>query len=180
MMDRLRSDDGLTLSEVLVAMLISSLAMALLAAMVSSGVRAELFTKKDSESLDDMRITAERITKEMRQARLLYGDSTDYVSHFWVDYDLDNQQDLEERIYWAVRDDGTGDFDLVRYTDADPTELLISEHIVDAGPVFTYEPALPDIVRNVHFAIVFDVDPTRVPVAHTVESSIRLRNQATP
>ena len=180
MIDRLKSEDGITLSEVLVAMLISSLALALLAAMVSSGTRAEIFTRNDSVSLDEMRITAERITKEVRQARLLYLDSTDYMAHFWVDYDLDNQQDLEEKIYWEVRDDGTGDFDLVRYTEATPTPLVISEFAVDGGPVFTYDPVLPGIVRNVRFAIVFDVDPTRAPVAHTVESTIRLRNQATP
>lgn len=180
MIHRFRADDGLTLSEVLVAMLISSLALALLAAMVSSGTRAEIFTRDDSAALDEMRITAERITKEIRQARLLYGDSTDYVAHFWVDSDLDNQQDLDERIYWAVLDDGTGDFDLVRYTEANPTPLIISELAIDAGPVFSYDPALPDIVRTVGFAIAFDVDETKAPVAHTVESSIRLRNQATP
>lgn len=179
-MNRLRSDGGVTLPELLIAILISSLALALLGAMVSSGTRAEIFTRDDSASLDDMRITAERITKEVRQARLLYGDSTDYVAHFWVDYDLDNQQDPEERIYWALRDDGTGDFDLVRYTEADPTQVVISEFAVDAGPVFTYEPVLPGIVRNVSFAIAFDVNPAQPPVAHTVESSIRLRNQATP
>lgn len=180
MTDDLRSDRGVTLPELLIAILISALALALLGAMVSSGTRAEIFTRDDSAALDDMRITAERITKEVRQARLLYGDSTDYVAHFWVDFDLDNQQDLDERIFWALRDDGTGDFDLVRYTEAEPTQVVISEYAIDAGPVFTYDPLLPDVVRTVNFAIAFDVNTAQPPVAHTVESAIRLRNQATP
>ncbi len=179
--DRLRADEaGLSLAELLVAMMISSLALSLLAVMVSSSVRAEIFSRDDSASLDDMRIVAERITKEMRQGRLMYPDSTAYRAHFWVDFDLDNQQDADERIYWEVRDDGTGDWDLVRYTDADPTELVIAEFVVDEGDVFAYDPPFPGIVRLVDIAITFDVDPNERPVAHTVESSVRLRNAATP
>lgn len=178
MMARLITDEaGITISELMVALSITTITTLLLTTITFTTNRVDSFAQDDSATMAELRVATERITKEIRQSRIIYPDSTDRLVHFWVDYDLDNQQDPDERISWEVRTE-SGDTDLVRYTEADPTPLVIGESYVD-GPTFTYDPVIGSIPRVVTITLTMDEDPNQAPGSRVIESEIRIRNGAT-
>lgn len=178
MMSRLITDEaGITISELMVAIAITSITTLLLTTITFTTNRIDTFAQDDSSTLAELRIATERITKEIRQSRIIYPDSTDRLVHFWVDYDLDNQQDDNERISWEVRTE-SGDTDLVRYTEADPTPVVIAESYVD-GPTFSYDPVVDSVPRVVTITLTMDGDPDKAPGSRVIESEIRIRNGAT-
>ena len=108
-MRRLPADErGMTLPEVLIAMVITSVVTSVLLMGTVSIYRGHNFTQQDSASLGALRTSLDRFEKEVRQARIMYDDSTGKLVHVWVDYDRDNQQDDVEQILWEIEDLGSG------------------------------------------------------------------------
>jgi hypothetical protein len=92
--------------------------------------RGHNFTQQDSTSLGALRTALDRFEKEIRQARVMYDDSTTKLVHAWVDYDRDNQQDLAERVYWRIEDLGGDRAQLTRATEASPTPVVVARNLV--------------------------------------------------
>ena len=172
------NDSGISLPELMMALAISVTTTLLLMTIAFTTNSVEAFAQDDSATLAELRLATERITKEVRQSRIIYTDSTDRILHFWVDYDLDNQQDAEERIYWEVLTT-SGDTDLVRYTEADATPILVAETMVD-GATFAYAPVVGSVPRVVTITLTMDYDPSEPPASRVIESQIRIRNGSTP
>ena len=175
----LRSDDrGISVPELMVAMILASIASLLLFSLLDVANRVDLFSRDDSQVLDELRFASQMIKGDVREGRLVYDDSTDRILHIWIDSDIDNQQDANERVYWEIRTTG-GDTDLVRYTEANTNPVIIAETIVD-GPAFAYNPGIGSDPRTVTITLTADEDPAEPPAARVIESEIRLRNVETP
>lgn len=174
-----RDDRGFSLVELLVTLAILSVVGILSVTLLVTALRTDDYSRQETTALDELRFATEFITKEVRQARLVYPDSTDQYLHIWIDYDIDNQQDADERIVYEIDTTGITPT-LIRYSEAGtPTRRILMEGIVVA-PLFTYEPAFPAVPRTVGMTLQADVDPTSEPNARTVMSEVRIRNAATP
>lgn len=170
-----RADErgAFTVSELVIA---SALAMIISAAALSgliTATRTESYLSQESIALSELRIATERFGKEVRQARVIYADSTAKKVRFWVDEDRDNQQDLEERVSWELVGKPDGLAELRRRTDAG-TDVIIHAQLVD-GDAFAYEPA-PTATTVITATFSADARPDDGGDARPVRTEIRLRN----
>ena len=170
----------MTLPEVLIAMVITSVVTSVLLMGTVSIYRGHNFTQQDSASLGALRTSLDRFEKEVRQARIMYNDSTDKLVHVWVDYDRDNQQDPVEQIEWEIEDLGSNDAKLTRTTEAAPTESVdVSRNLVfdEAAAYFAYN---NDPVEEASMITVRFVARAEGSLAgeRTVTTRVRLRNQS--
>jgi type II secretory pathway pseudopilin PulG len=173
-----RRQEGITVAELTVTLLIVSIVGAMSITLLTAAQRADVFTADDTAALDDLRHASEALSKELRQARMIYPASTARSLYFWVDYDRDNQQDTEERITWQVDPLGGGEARLIRFTDAGPSTRTVAREFLE-GDAFTYQPPFPDIPTVVGLVLRTEVTPGSAPGERLVETMIRIRNEAT-
>jgi prepilin-type N-terminal cleavage/methylation domain-containing protein len=177
-MRRLPADErGMTLPEVLIAMVITSVVTSVLLMGTVSIYRGHNFTQQDSASLGALRTSLDRFEKEVRQARIMYDDSTDKLVHVWVDYDRDNQQDDLEQILWEIEDLGSGRAQLTRGTEA-TAEVIVSRNLVfDAASGFEYNNSLVEEASMI--TVLFKARAAgSLAGERTVTTRVRLRNQS--
>lgn len=179
MMSRIHEDEkGISFVEMVVAMAISAVVGSLLIGAFSMMSRVDKFTREDSEALADLRTASERFQKEMRQARKIYDivnapESTSTLVHFWVDYNRDNQQNLEERLIWRLETSSGGKMRLVRTSEAGGMRIQAVNLI--SGSSFAYAPAPPE-TTVVTLTLRADVSSGDQPSPRTVRTKVRLRN----
>jgi prepilin-type N-terminal cleavage/methylation domain-containing protein len=158
------ADDGYTLVELVIVMgIMAILSFAILGVFVSTQ-RADTFARERSESLDEMRITLTRMTKDIRQASDVR--SATPASRI----EMDTYVNGVERV---VVYEATGA--TVTRSEDGSTPVVIQNDVASSS-LFTYEPSLADaaIVK-----IVLSVEPERLPDTTLVlESRVRLRNVA--
>ena len=167
----------MTLPEVLIAMVITSVVTTVLLMGMVAVYRGHNFTQQDSSSLGALRTSLDRFEKEVRQARVMYNDSTAKRVHVWVDYNRDNQQDPVERILWEIEDLGSNRAQLTRATEAAPAPVVVSRNLVfnaDAADFKYNEP----IVEEATIITVQFVARAAGSLAgeRTVTTRVRLRN----
>ncbi|MDQ3659966.1 MAG: prepilin-type N-terminal cleavage/methylation domain-containing protein [Actinomycetota bacterium] len=176
-MRRLLDDQrGLTLPEVLIAMVITGVVTSVLLMGTVSVYRGHNFTQQDSASLGALRTSLDRFEKEVRQARIMYNDSTDKLVHVWVDYDRDNQQDPVERILWEIEDLGSNRAQLTRDTEGSDPVVVSRNLVFDAAAAdFEYNNA---VVEEASMITVQFVARAAGSLAgeRTVTTRVRLRN----
>ena len=106
---RLRSrDDGTTLIEVLVSMIILSIVGLMLTVAFSSSVSGLRHTDNENQGLSDVRNVAERIARDLRDARGVYSGAD--VSHLqiWIDYNSNYRiENSTELVTWTVLQNGS-------------------------------------------------------------------------
>jgi prepilin-type N-terminal cleavage/methylation domain-containing protein len=177
---RLFEDErGLTLPEVLIAMVITAVVTTVLLMGTVSIFRGHNLTQQDSSSLGALRTSLDRFEKEVRQARVVYNDSTDKQVHVWVDYDRDNQQDPAEKILWEIEDLGSNRAQLTRDTQATAPVVVSRNLVFDAGAAdFGYNNQSPDPVEEASMITVRFVARAEGSLAgeRTVTTRVRLRN----
>jgi type II secretory pathway pseudopilin PulG len=181
---RLSQDERwITFVEMMVATAIAAVVGSLLLAALSMVTRVDRFTRQDSQALGELRTATERFQKELRQARKIYDGlnppaSTSTIVHFWVDYDRNNQQDLDEKIIWRLETASSGSLRLVR-TNEDKEGKAEAPFIEAVGLVsgssFVYTPAPPN-TTVVTLTLRADVSSGAQPSARTVRTQVRLRN----
>ncbi|HVE76586.1 MAG TPA: hypothetical protein VND22_07465 [Actinomycetota bacterium] len=197
-----RREEGVTLPEMMVGMALGLVVGSVLLTGTIALFRTQTFTTQDSEALIALRVSLDRMEREVRQARRMYSDSTATAAHFWVDYDRDNQQDLGEKITWSVVTVGA-EAELHRKTDtagatpkviarefvgpaASPAPPAIFSYCMDAtprvNPCTNGKPATPNAGAATVIRITFTADSVpavRAP-RRTVETEVRLRNASAP
>ena len=143
---RLRADSGMTLVEVLVAVILTSVVTLTLLTGVTAIYRGRNFTSQDGDSLGALRTAMDRFEKEVRQARRVYSTSTAKTMRLWVDYDRNNQQNPDERITWAIEDVGGNRAEFTRDTDVSGVDprVVVRDLVFDAAATdFDYNLADP-------------------------------------
>ena len=180
---RLHQDErGISFVEMIVAMAISAVVGLLLIAAMNMVTRVDQFTRQDSQALGELRAATERFQKEMRQARKVYDandlpGSTATLVHFWVDYNRDNQQNVDERIIWRLETASSG-MRLIRTNDQ--KEAASAAPFIEAvglvsGSAFSFAPTPPD-TTVVTLTLRADISSGSQPSVRTVRTQVRLRN----
>lgn len=125
--------------------------------------RQTAFVKDRSETLDEMRIAVDRMTKEIRQASIVQPDSTPSRLEMTT-YVLGVQKEI---VYQAVGEE------LTRSVDGG-SEVVLQEDLTDVN-VFSYTGDTGGVVQVV--ALTLNVHPERTPETTLVlTSEVRLRN----
>ena len=178
-MTRLLNDErGLTLPEVLIAMVITGVVTTVLLMGTVSIYRGHKLTQQDSSSLGALRTSLDRFEKEVRQARVVYNDSTDKQVHVWVDYDRDNQQDPVEKILWTIEDLGSNQAQLTRDTQTPDPPVVVSRNLVFDADDADFEYNNEDPIEDSSMITVRFVARAEGSLAgeRTVTTRVRLRN----
>ena len=193
--ERTRSDDGVTLVETLVVMvLMTIIGTILLVAVVDSNKLARA-TNDQTQGLTDMRIATERLTRDIRDARsvlcnpsgttaALVSDTTcTYHLQLWSDYNSDYVQQTSETVTWHLRAGASaGQYDLVRQVSGQ-SEIVEARTIVK-NVAFTYD-LLPGAVTpapgdphttTVGVDMFYDAFLKSGTTTKTVSVTARLRN----
>lgn len=186
---RRADESGITIVELLIGTLLSAVVLGMVTGLLSVVQRTEQHTDEDSRALATLRLTTERLGKELRQARRIFSDSTGTSIHFWVDLDHDDAIDCGEDIMWELRtENGTTHLSRSQSTlDAssglcvDPGPSTWTSDLVP-GEAFVYRRAgasvAPLEATTVAVTFIADIAPDQRPVSRTVETELELRNVA--
>ncbi len=166
---RLAVDAGLTLVELGVSMVITSLLGALMITWFAAGVGSENSHQSYDAALSDLREVSDRLGSELRGSGYLTAAEPGTIS-FWLDGDRDGVVESGETITWAI--DGVT---MVRSTDDGATSAVLATHL-GTDSAFSYDAIAPADVTRVTISLVADAT-TRAgtdQIEHVVE--IYLRN----
>jgi prepilin-type N-terminal cleavage/methylation domain-containing protein len=200
---RLRSSEGFSLVELLVAMLVMVLVLFAIYGIWSGLQRTYSFTDEDMKAQREARAALSEMVEFIRTARqpdappsdaldlvIVSADATELVC--WTDVDRDAAHDLElvrfrvdtvERTLY--RDDSqTGD---LTFSEGYSTRLVgnwVSNN--EATPLFTYKSingaslaspiAEPMNIGQVHIDLYIDIEAGKSPIAHQLSSVVQPRN----
>lgn len=174
-----RSDEsGFTLVELLVVVLLLSVVGATTTGVVMSTLRTEQFQQEMQATMDDGRISLQRIRQEVRAARRVFETScepstTDCAPssrlHFWVDQNQDAIDQDEEIVCYLTEEitAGSDQYQLVRWTHVDQADC---QEPAPAGAQVIARTLVPNHDSNADGTDdlaapfrVFDPDPTADP-----------------
>lgn len=193
-MSRLKREDGVTLVELLVVMMMVAVIGSATMGVVLMMQRTTQTTNKLADVMNDGRVSLDRISKEVREARRVNAGSDEETLYFWVDENQDDIQQSSELITYHADALPNGRFQIVRWTDAAPGNKRVIAKTLLNGAVFAYEDqegnALtpgnddPDIVGpddvTATEVVTLDADlqvaSGRGPAAIDVFTTVRLRN----
>lgn len=192
---RTAGDDGFTLVELLVAVMIMSIVMGGITSVVISTTRVESDQQELQQVVDDGRLSLTRIRQEVREARRILEASDGSNLHFWVDRNQDALVQPAEVVCYAVEAlDGasTGRYRVARWEGADdgcsaaliPADApTLASTLLDPAPFVAYTPLPPDALdpfgaptREVEIFLDLEVANSRGPGSVEVMGNIRLRN----
>lgn len=164
---QLRSDDrGISLPELLVSTLVTSLTLVVLVTWVQAVGNVNAFQEADFDALNEIRFAKSEMVKELRFADDLLASGPDLVS-IWVDLDDSGANDLpEETITWEI----VGDT-LLRYTNNDPLTAAVKVDVLDGA-----SSGITVTGTSVQMVFVADINATAGPDARTVQTEVELRN----
>ena len=167
------SDDrGISVIEMMVAMLITAVISAIMLSWVVAVLRTDEFQQDELEALDQMRLAKARLVKELRFATIIDPDSTTSAITFAVELGGASGPDLSgELVTWSIESDGT----MVRYVDNDPdTAVVQATVLVAAESGFAYDPG--GTLSPVTITLVADVATGTNPAARSIRIQVHARN----
>ena len=167
LLHQLRSDDrGISLPELLVSTLVTSLTLVVLVTWVQAVGNVNAFQEADFDALNEIRFAKSEMVKELRFADDLLASGPDLVS-IWVDLDDSGANDLpEETITWEIAGDT-----LIRYTNNDLLTAVVKVDVLDGA-----SSGITVTGTSVEMVFVADINATSGPDARTVQTEVELRN----
>jgi len=158
-----REDHGFSLIELLIVMALLGLVIALVASALWTVQRSETYSRGRTKALDEMRLTLNRVSKDLRQAETVVGTPT--ASRVEVRTYIGGS--LENVVYEAVGDR------LMRTIYGNPVELMYEDLV--STDVFTYK---PDEFSPELITVTLVVRPSNLPdTTLTLDTKVDLRNQ---
>ncbi len=175
----LRDDDsGLTLVELMVAMLAAAIVSAVMMQWLITVTRTDEYEQEASIALEEMRVAKGRLIKEMRFADTVeLSLSDEHTVELWTDLNDDDsaQVGIGEYVTWRIKPEGT----LTREGDDNPgfEDVHASRLVYDlaAGPDtsrFTFDPS----GTSVTIELVADIDGADGPDPKRIRTEVHLRN----
>jgi type II secretory pathway pseudopilin PulG len=115
-MRRLRGEDGVGIVELVVTMVLLGIIGTATTSIVVSSIRVERVTDDLRTNLDEARVAAERMRRDVREARRIYVTSPEGLTSgssqiaFWRDTNQDQLQQTSEQVTYrfAAEPDGSG------------------------------------------------------------------------
>lgn len=142
---RLRShgDAGVTMIELMVTMLLTSIVLTLAVSAMSGSAHVYTATSDDSTGLGDARKIAERMGRDIRNARGVDTGATASKLVLWIDSNSDYIRQPSESVTWELTPSSTpGHFDILR-TQGTTTTIVEARTLV-SQIAFTYDKPAPD------------------------------------
>lgn len=174
MTDRWRSrivgDRGAGIVELSVAMLVSTLVVAMVVTWAGAVISTETHHSSDDEAVQALRIAKEDMGKDIRRAEALTVAGDRYLT-LWIDLDRDGTEDSGEAITWMISGSGS----LLRAA-SDGTSRVEAEGIVYEASGFTYDAVAPSEVENVTFLLVAEVTAQAGTEQRSIGATIHIRN----
>ncbi len=174
-------EQGISLVELLVTILISGIVGAAVLTGVVTMNRTERTMQSVRDNIDEARLSLDRIRIELRGARRIFEDPDGTHLQFWIDLDNNDTISSNELVHYELVDDGDH-ARLERWTADDPDArrvvargLLYDADDPDAVPPFTYDRDPPE-TRLIDIALVVDVGARGGVDPKPVEAQVRLRN----
>lgn len=168
MMRRLLADDrGITLTEMVVAMMVSAIVMTATVVWLSAVLRTDEAQADRLDSIEELRKAKGQITRELRFAKeVIDPPATDDAITFWLDGGTKDLKEPGEMITYIL----VGD-ELHRITDAVPPET----HIIATGlQASGTSMVLTDDTVDLTFTV--DLDPGDDLPSRSIQTSITARN----
>jgi type II secretory pathway pseudopilin PulG len=173
--NRLRADDGTSLVELLITIMVAGIIGAALVTSVVTVNRTERTMQAVRDNVDEARISLDRLRIELRGARRVFHDPDGTHLQFWLDRNGDEQIQVEEIVHFALVEPGDGTARLERWTADTPGQRqVIAWNLVPNTP-FTYDQPSPR-TRLVDVELVVDAGGNRGAEPKTVHTQVRLRN----
>lgn len=192
---RTSGDTGVSLVEVLVVMVLLAVVSTLITRAVLDSHKVVRMTDDQTQGLADVRIAAERLGRDIREARSVVCNPAGtppalatadpnciYHLQLWVDYDSDYFQDVDETVTWSLSPSTSpGQFDLARTVDGD---LRVQARTIVTQVAFSYDlqpgataPAAGSAhTTQVNVNMTYDAVTNSGTTPKTVAFSGRLRN----
>lgn len=152
---RLRRDDGITIIELSVSMVITALLSTVMIVWIFAGFGSDSTHSSYDEALEDLRNVTDQLSREVRGADYLITAETDSLS-FWLDGDRDGVVDTGETVTWAIESGGV----VTRLTDDGSPSAPIATMLSPSGSEFRYDSATPADITRVTIDLVALADTT--------------------
>lgn len=170
MTDKLRrTDSGMTLVEMLIAMVLIGAVSSLVVGAMTQVSRTFMHSNDEQQGLADAKTVLDRVARDVREARGIVcdgglADPTDSTSldpncaahlQVWIDDDSDYAEDPEEIVTWRLQAAEDGDhFDVWRTTGAGGQQKAADSLIVQT--LFEYDTANPEEASLVEITMQYD------------------------
>lgn len=182
-------DQGFTLVELLVAMVLIGAVSSLVVGAASQSARTFVHANDESQGLSDAKNVLDRVARDIRESRGVVcdgglSDPTDPLSvdpncaahlQVWIDDDSDYAQDPEEVVTWRLQASGDGEhYDVWRTRGTAPGQQVANSLIVKT--LFEYDTPVPTDATLVAVTMQYDAITGVGVDLRTAETSARLRN----
>ena len=188
---RRRDERGISIAELLIAMMIFSIIGTVALGGLGSSTRSLGQVDDEVQGLQDLRTVSERVARDLRQARgivatypagaMLEGvnvggtvasDATKVT--IWIDANSDYKESPAERITWTLRaGNNPNQYDVVRLDNAGGKSIV--GHSLVSQIAFSYDVAPPK-TRVVTVDMTYDAMPFRYATQRHTKFDTRLRN----
>lgn len=128
-----RDDSGISLVELLVAIVLMTVISASVTTAVIGANRVFQHDDDETAGLSDVRTVVERMGRDVREARSVAAGATNTQLQLWIDSNSDYKQQDSEVVTWKLEPHGDGThFDVVRVvgTGATATEVIEARTLI--------------------------------------------------
>jgi type II secretory pathway component PulJ len=175
---------GATLVEVLVAAVLLSVVSALCVSAITSAARSEVRIDDETQGLQDVQTVAERLSRDLRQARGVDSAANGLQLTIWVDANSDFVQTPDETITWCLRSGPGclvgaatgGHYDVVRFTAAAPAVQQVVGRTVVNQLAFTYNATPVQNANQVSVDLTYDAIVNAAASPRHLVFQVRMRN----
>jgi len=185
---RLRGEEGMTLIELLVTMILLAVVSSLVVVAVSQAGRILTHTDDEATGLADAKVILDRLGRDIREARSArcFPDPSDptCAAHLqlWVDANSDYIQQPTEVITWRLEANADGVHrDVYRVVGTGEGGTPVTTHLQASSlivtTIFTYDTGNADTARQVDITLGYDSIVGRGSAPRVASLSARLRNK---
>ena len=170
---------GFTLIEVMVAIVLLGVVSAIAQTLLLGAYRASRYSDSDFQGLSDARVALDRLSKELRQAEMVYSGSDATHVQFWVDLNRDGAAGPGEVITYTAATvtspTGVASVELRRSVNGTPGYTVLARALTSTT-VFTYDAPPPGTsLVSVTLTAGLNVKDSAQP--RVVSTQIDLRNR---
>jgi Tfp pilus assembly protein FimT len=166
---RLHQEEGVTLVELMVSMIVAAILIAIMTVLTTMVFRQNAIQENEFDALNEMRFAKAEMVREIRFATAALPTTTPNTIDIWIDRDGSGGTGPDqpgEQVTWQIV--GT---DLVRFEDGDDTvtRVLVTDMVASASTL--------EVVGDIAtIELTADADPSRPPAARTIRTQVNLRN----
>jgi type II secretory pathway component PulJ len=167
-----RDDEGITLIETSVSMVVGALVITAMIGFVVGTSRTDDLHQADDAAVQDLRISRELLSRDLRVAEAVTVADARQVT-IWLDGDRDDVADVGESVTWTV----DPDLGLTRQVDGGIPVPHAAAVVYDESG-FRYDSSTLTEITEIQFVLVSAVESAVAGGERSVQTTIHLRNGA--